>query len=79
VEAHAFAPSKLGLDNIKLVGLDDRLVAPLDPILLDLALVDLTLFTEEINRVAFLKSAGDSDTNAHPCRIGGADFLLLEG
>lgn len=22
-----------------------------------------------------VKSAGDSDTNAHPCRIGGADFL----
>ena len=25
-----------------------------------------------------LKSAGDFDTNAHPCRIGGADFLLYE-
>jgi hypothetical protein len=24
------------------------------------------------------KSAGDFDTNAHPCRIGGADFLLYE-
>ena len=24
-----------------------------------------------------LKSAGDSDTNAHLCHIGGADFLLL--
>ena len=24
-----------------------------------------------------LKSAGDSDTNAPPCHIGGADFLLL--
>lgn len=55
VEAHAFAPSKLGLDNIELVGLDDGLVAPLDPILLDLALVDLPFFAEEINRVALLK------------------------
>ena len=25
-----------------------------------------------------VKSAGDFDTNAHPCRIGGADFLLYE-
>lgn len=25
-----------------------------------------------------MKSAGDFDTNAHPCRIGGADFLLYE-
>lgn len=24
-----------------------------------------------------MKSAGDFDTNAHPCRIGGADFLLF--
>ena len=24
-----------------------------------------------------MKSAGDSDTNAHLCHIGGADFLLL--
>lgn len=25
--------------------------------------------------VSAMKRAGDSDTNAHPCRIGGADFL----
>jgi hypothetical protein len=24
-----------------------------------------------------VKSAGDSDTNAHPCRIGGADFFAV--
>ena len=24
-----------------------------------------------------LKSAGDSDTNAHPCRIGGASFSVV--
>lgn len=29
-------------------------------------------------KVVHLKSAGDFDTNAHPCRIGGADFLLYE-
>ena len=55
VEAHALAPSELGLDNIKLMGLDDGLVAFLDIILLDLAIVDLPLFIEEINRVAFLE------------------------
>ena len=55
VEAHALSPSELGLDNIKLVRLDNGLVAPLDPILLDLALVDLPLFIEEINRIALLK------------------------
>ena len=54
-EAHALAPSELGLDNIELMGLDNGLVASLNPILLDLALIDFSLFTEEINRVAFLK------------------------
>lgn len=62
VEAHAFAPSILGLDNIKFMGLDDGLVAPLNPILLDFALVDLPLFTEEINCIAFLKSPPTLDT-----------------
>lgn len=62
VEAHAFAPSELGLDNIELVGLDDRLVAFLDIILLDLALVDLPLFIEEINCVAFLRYDPITDT-----------------
>lgn len=55
VEAHALAPSELGLDNIELMGLDDGLVAFLDIILLDLALIDLPLFIEKINRVAFLE------------------------
>lgn len=30
-------------------------------------------------RTLRMKNAGDSDTNAHPCRIGGADFLLMKG
>ena len=55
VEAHALAPGKLGLHHIELMGLDNGLVAFLDVILLNLSLVDLPLFTEEINRVAFLK------------------------
>lgn len=55
VEARALSPSELGLDNIKLVRLDNGLVAPFDPILLDLALVDLPLFIEEINRIALLE------------------------
>ena len=55
VEAHALAPSELSLDNIELVRLDNGLVAFLDIILLDLALVDFPLFIEEINRIAFLK------------------------
>ena len=28
-------------------------------------------------RTLGMKSAGDSDTNAHPCRIGGADFFAV--
>lgn len=44
------------------MGLDDGLVAPLDPILLDFALVDLPLFTEEINCIAFLRYDPITDT-----------------
>ncbi len=51
--AQSLPPSELGLDNIELMGLDNGLVAFLDIILLDLALVDLPLFTEEINGIAF--------------------------
>jgi hypothetical protein len=78
VEAHAFAPSELGLDNIELVGLDDGLVAFLNIILLNLALVDLPLFIEEINRVAFLRYNPITDTIQFFLRArvqGGSNFL----
>lgn len=55
MEAHTLTPNELDLDNVELVRLNDGLVAFFNAILLDFALVDLLLFTEEINRIAFLE------------------------
>ena len=78
VEAHTFAPSELGLHHIELMGLDDGLVALLDPILLHFAFVDLPLFTEEINRIALLRYDPIADTIQFFLRVkvqGGSNLL----
>ena len=68
MEAHTLTPSELDLDNVELVRLNDGLVAFFNAILLDFALIDLLLFTEGINRIAFLEHTIKNDFSLNPLR-----------
>lgn len=62
MEAHALAPSELGLHHIKLVGPDDGLMAFIDVVLLNFTLVDFLCLCEKVHRVAFLRYNPTTDT-----------------
>lgn len=55
VEAQFFPPGKLSLHQIKLLRVDDRLMALFDVVLGNLALIDLPLFVQKIHGKALLK------------------------
>lgn len=62
VEAQPFPPSKLSLHQIKLLQVDDRLMALFDVVLGNLALIDLPLFVQKIHGKALLRYDPITDT-----------------
>jgi len=57
VETQAFPLSKLGLQQVKLLRINDGLVAFFDVVLLNLALVARLLFVEKVHSKALLRRA----------------------